>query len=181
MQQALKQEHDKGEGLARDLAAARREIETQAAALKKAADKTAETQQLAEVQQALQQSEARRQALAKELRSQTATPLPKSEPVIDKPVAARQSPTAAPPSPEDRFMARARQLVEQGNISAARSMLERAAETGSAPALFALAETYDPIRLTAWGTFGTQGDVAKARGTLCQGVCWRRSRRQSTD
>ena len=42
-------------------------------------------------------------------------------------------------------------------------MLERAAETGSAPALFALAETYDPVVLSAWETVGTQGDVAKAR------------------
>jgi hypothetical protein len=34
---------------------------------------------------------------------------------------------------------------------------------GSAPALFALAETYDPTTLAAWGTFGTQGDVARAQ------------------
>ena len=131
--------------------------------MKKAADKTAETQQLAEVQQTLQQSEARREAPAKELHSQPATPLPKSEPVIDKPVAARQSPSAAPPLPEERFMARARQLVEQGNISAARSMLERAAEGGDARALFALAETYDANMLSAWGTVGIQGDTAKAK------------------
>jgi len=39
----------------------------------------------------------------------------------------------------------------------------RAAETGSAQALFALAETFDPAVLSAWGTFGTQGDVTKAQ------------------
>jgi TPR repeat protein len=83
--------------------------------------------------------------------------------VIDKPVAARQPPPVAPPSPEERFMARARELVEQGNISAARSMLERAVERGNARALFALAETYDSNMLSAWGTVGMQGDVAKAR------------------
>ena len=62
-----------------------------------------------------------------------------------------------------RLISRASLLLSQGNIGTARIVLERAAETGSAPALFALAETYDPITLTAWGTFGTQGDVAKAR------------------
>ena len=67
MQQALKQERDKGEGLARDLAAARREIEAQTAALKKATDKTAETQQLAEVQQALKQERDKGEGLARDL------------------------------------------------------------------------------------------------------------------
>jgi TPR repeat protein len=61
-----------------------------------------------------------------------------------------------------RLTARARQLLDQGNISAARLLLERAAETGSAPALFALAETYDPAVLSA-RTSGTQGDVVKAQ------------------
>ena len=60
-------------------------------------------------------------------------------------------------------MARGQQLVEQRNILAARQMLERATETGHPEALFALAETYDPNRLAAWRTVGTQGDVARAR------------------
>ena len=50
-----RKERDKAEGLARDLTAARRESEAQAAASKKAADRTAETQQLTEVQRALKQ------------------------------------------------------------------------------------------------------------------------------
>jgi tetratricopeptide (TPR) repeat protein len=62
-----------------------------------------------------------------------------------------------------RLMARASLLLSQGNVGAARIVLERAAETGSTPALFALAETHDPATLAAWGTFGTQGDVTKAR------------------
>jgi TPR repeat protein len=60
-------------------------------------------------------------------------------------------------------MGRARQLIEQRNIIAARSMLERAADSGHPTALFALAETYDPNQLAAWGTVGTQGDPAQAR------------------
>ena len=60
-------------------------------------------------------------------------------------------------------MARASLLVAQGNVGAARNVLERAAQTGSAAAVFALAETHDPIVLSSWGTLGTQGDVAKAK------------------
>jgi hypothetical protein len=59
-------------------------------------------------------------------------------------------------------MARASLLLAQGDIGAARVVLERAADTGNAPALFALAETFDPTVLSAWGTVGTQGDVARA-------------------
>jgi hypothetical protein len=62
-----------------------------------------------------------------------------------------------------RLMARASLLLSQGDIGAARIVLERAADNGSLPALLALAETYDPVVLSAWGTVGTQGDVAKAR------------------
>ena len=60
-------------------------------------------------------------------------------------------------------MARATMLLGQGNIGAARIILQSAADMGSAPALFALAETYDPAVLSAWGTLGTQGDVGRAR------------------
>ncbi|MEA2916986.1 MAG: hypothetical protein QOJ15_9067 [Bradyrhizobium sp.] len=98
------------------------------------------------------------------------TLLPTSETLVmpagDKPATMATRPTA-PDAPGNldaaRLMARASVLLGQGNIGPARTVLERAAETGSAPALFALAETYDPIILSTWGTFGTQGDVAKAQ------------------
>jgi hypothetical protein len=66
-------------------------------------------------------------------------------------------------SEASRLMARAGLLLSQGNVGAARIVLDRVAESGSASALFALAETYDPTMLVAWGTVGTQGDAAKAR------------------
>jgi hypothetical protein len=97
-------------------------------------------------------------------------PLPTSNkpvmPAADKPatVAARPTAPEALGDPElARLISRASLLLSQGNVGTARIVLERAAETGSAPALFALAETYDPTTLAAWGTFGTRGDVAKAR------------------
>jgi TPR repeat protein len=61
------------------------------------------------------------------------------------------------------LMTRASLLLDQGDVAAARVVLDHAAETGDARALFALAETYDPLMLSGWGTLGTRGDVAKAR------------------
>jgi len=103
----------------------------------------------------------------------TDKPAPAPLPASDKPVMpAGEKPatmSARPREPEAsgnpelaRLMVRASLLLSQGNIGAARTVLERAAETGSAPALFALAETYDPVVLSVWGTVGTQGDVVKA-------------------
>jgi hypothetical protein len=261
VKQALQQERDKAEKLGRELAMARRELGSPAAALTKAGD--------AELRQALQQSEwltathqellvqerarnheleqqllarrndqellaqertrnqeleqqleerrddqemltqerARNQELEQQLaarrdaapdrgRSATAnlsdTPAPTQAPETDKSTtapppksdklvmpaghkpattAARPKTPEAPGNPEpSRLMARASVLLAQGNIGAARIVLERAAETGSAPALFALAETYDPATLSAWGTFGTQGDVAKAQELYAQAL-----------
>ena len=62
-----------------------------------------------------------------------------------------------------RLMARASALLSQGNIIAAREVLGRAAETGSARASFSLAETYDPFVLAGWKVYGTRGDPTKAR------------------
>jgi hypothetical protein len=61
------------------------------------------------------------------------------------------------------LMARANTLLAQRDIASARIVLERAVDLGSAKAAFALAETYDPIVLDAWRTFGTLGDVARAK------------------
>ena len=62
-----------------------------------------------------------------------------------------------------KLIARASALLGQGNIGAARIVLQRAGESGNARASFMLAETYDPVILSAWGTYGTRGDAAKAR------------------
>lgn len=88
-----------------------------------------------------------------------------------KAVASLETGPSAPATPpglttgEDmpRLMARASQLLSRGDIGAARVVLERIAETGNVLALFALAETYDPLALATMGTMGTVGDAAKAR------------------
>ena len=89
------------------------------------------------------------------------------KPVKDQAIAAR-SQGDAQVNPNDgvqavKLIARASALLEQGNIGAARIVLERAAELGSAQASFLLAETYDPLILRNFGTYGTQGDPTKAQ------------------
>jgi hypothetical protein len=94
-------------------------------------------------------------------RSATASPL-------DRPA---WMPTHSPANLEAaRLMAQARLLLDQGNIIAARSVLERAAESGSALALFLLAETYDGATLSTWGIFGRLGNVNKARELYAKAV-----------
>jgi len=176
MRQSLQRERDKAEALARELATARREIETHVALSSKAADEAAELKQVAEsttaeLRRSLQQERNRAEALARDLEfaRRTTDPRIALQPAASSPitqVAAIEQHTAAEAqsSPEaERLIARASALLRQGNIGAARIVLERAAETGSAQASFTLAETYDPVVLSTWGTYGTRGDTTKAR------------------
>jgi hypothetical protein len=66
------------------------------------------------------------------------------------------------------LVARAKVLLERGDIGSARIALERAAEAGNPKASFKLAETYDPIILSKWGTYGTRGDATRARRNLAE-------------
>ena len=61
------------------------------------------------------------------------------------------------------LVSRAREKIEQGDIAAARRLLERAAEGDHGEAIFALAETYDPKALARWRVLGTKADPALAR------------------
>lgn len=63
----------------------------------------------------------------------------------------------------DRMTRRAAKLTESGDIAAARALLERPARAGYGPAIYKLAETYDPRMLAQWGARGIKGDLAKAR------------------
>ncbi|WXC78642.1 hypothetical protein WDK88_35530 [Bradyrhizobium septentrionale] len=90
-----------------------------------------------------------------------------ANPIAEQPLAAPAR-AVAQPAPEQAeeaagLVARARSMLRQGDIGAARLVLERAVEMGSAQASFALAETYDPLILAKWGTYGTRGDARRAR------------------
>jgi hypothetical protein len=53
--------------------------------------------------------------------------------------------------------------LADGDISAARLLLRRAADAGSAEAALTLGSTYDPLVIARLGAFGVQADAAKAR------------------
>ncbi|WP_051380614.1 hypothetical protein [Bradyrhizobium sp. WSM1743] len=193
LKRSLQQEHDKAEALAKEFQAAhatRDEYEArarnesgQSEQLKKAAetDSTESRKSLQQEQASMKQvdpaSERRnKHALAAAVVA-NARPMASAsnEPESDraKPLQADQIKSARlggerPDSADEgaaagRLVARARMLLDQGDIGAARIVLERAAERGSAQAVFALAETYDPHVLPKWSTVGTLGDVTKAR------------------
>jgi hypothetical protein len=121
--------------------------------------------QSAELPEANEEAEATPTLEGKQAHSEDA--IPKVEAAEQPVTTTDRQPRVSPKSNGDdavRWIARAKSLVSQGNIRAARDVLERAAETGSAQALFALAETYDPNVLAAWKTRGTVGDATRAHG-----------------
>ncbi|WP_342725199.1 hypothetical protein AAFG07_40865 [Bradyrhizobium sp. B097] len=144
----LQKERGRAEQLERDLASARRDVGTLAAKVPPAASQVATT---GNAGRAIQEEPAGAAVASIENRAVPTRIVGNVE--------------AAPDdnAQEARLMARARLLLEQGDIGAARIVLERVAETGSAQASFALAETYDPLTLSTWGTYGTRGDATKAR------------------
>jgi hypothetical protein len=74
------------------------------------------------------------------------------------------APRAEPPkSKADDLLAQAERRIESGDIPGAREVLASSEGTASGPVIFALAETYDPNMLAAWGTRGVAADVTKAK------------------
>ncbi|KAB2918473.1 MAG: hypothetical protein F9K29_07845 [Hyphomicrobiaceae bacterium] len=63
----------------------------------------------------------------------------------------------------EEFLAQANRRIENGDIMGAREILAGADPNTQGMATFALAETYDPNMLAAWGTRGVAADVARAR------------------
>ena len=187
LRKSLQQERDRASRLEQDLAAARRDVETQTALAAKAGDEAARLKQgiengSAELRQSLQQERDRVARLERDLalaRSKENALAPavaatdqintQSEAEATKPAAAEQAAVAiaraaAQSNPEEiaGLVARANALLGRGDIGSARIVLERAAEAGNAQASFKLAETYDPLILSKWGTYGTRGDATKA-------------------
>ena len=178
---ALDEAQARAAALASELAGTRREIETQAAQSHKAVDEAVWQKQtakgaVADLQQLLQQDGDRIEAMAWDFASvprktdgRVAAGRPADsivhvaqvvKTVVTEPLKAAEVRGSAESA---KLVARARVLLSQGNIGAARIVLERAAESGNAQASFMLAETYDRVILLAWGTYGTRGDAAKAR------------------
>jgi hypothetical protein len=176
----LQRERERAEGLERDLASAHRDNGALAAKIPSAASPPATTgkavreEPLAAPARPIQN----RAVQDKPVQDKPVQDKPvRDKPVQDQDIAAR-SQGAAQVNPKEvkpnevnpnegvqaaKLVARASVLLEQGNIGAARIVLERAAEMGSARASFVLAETYDPLILPNFGTYGTQGDPTRAQ------------------
>jgi hypothetical protein len=161
LRQSLKKEHDRAEALTGELARVREELQTQLALSSKAGGGTMQVKKVAkgataELRQSLKERDtARAPAPGHELTLiQAAEAAATEQPKLAE---AQGDPEVA------RLLARASALLVQGDIGAARIVLEHAVGTGSAKASFMLAETYDPHVLSTWKTFGTRGDVTKAR------------------
>ena len=54
-------------------------------------------------------------------------------------------------------------LLDNGDLAAARLLLRRAAEAGSAEGALMLGTTFDPVELRRLGAIGARPDLAKAR------------------
>jgi len=87
------------------------------------------------------------------------------EPIAALPVAKAPEPATRPePARQvDDRLAEARHRIESGDVTGARDILSAAEGNAPGPISFALAETYDPNMLAAWGTRGAIADVARAK------------------
>jgi hypothetical protein len=87
----------------------------------------------------------------------------------DQPAASALAAKFAEPPPADHHaqpddvITLASRRLESGDVAGAREMLATAEDGSQGRVLFALAETYDPNMLAAWGTRGVAADVARAR------------------
>lgn len=61
-----------------------------------------------------------------------------------------------------KHIAKAQEFLAIGQVSAARLVLQRAAESGNAEAALILGDTYDPVRLFQLGARGLVGDTGRA-------------------
>ena len=174
----LWQERQKTAALTSELATTRRDFETKLASSSAAADEAAQLKKSMEAAELLQAGARKNAApmhgldsLRPAMEAPTApNRIAKGQTVRAKPIVV---PAAAQPAtsgrkvdPEAaRLMARANGLLAQGDISGARTVLERAVERGSAGASFAIAETYDPRVLSRWKTYGTRRGCGGSEGT----------------
>lgn len=91
-----------------------------------------------------------------------ATPPPVVEAPVTTPVPVAR--TVEPPRPKvEDVLAQAERRIGTGDIAGARELLATGEPLGPGLIAFALAETFDPNMLAAWGTRGVVADVNKAK------------------
>lgn len=161
----LQRERERATGLERDFASARHDGGAPVAKTPPAASQPATPSQAAREEPPRAPV---RPSQIQPVQNKTVQDKPVQDKSVQSQTTAARSQSDAPVNPNEgvqaaKLIARASILLEQGNIGAARIVLERAVGMGGAQAIFALAETYDPLILPNLGTYETQGDLAKAR------------------
>jgi hypothetical protein len=81
-----------------------------------------------------------------------------------------RAPEVSQQSRAEEVLAQAARRIESGDIAGARDLLSGGEVQSVGQASFALAETYDPNMLAAWGTRGAVADVAKARALYAKAL-----------
>ena len=150
-------ERKRADLLGRHLTSARTEIEN----LKAELASRASNDHASEHQGMLDPERERAERAEQELAS-ARTEIERVKEVSRDTTADRHATSSVPQSNESRLLARADTLLEAGDITGARLVLEGAVATGNPVATFKLAETYDPRQLARWNVLGVQGDWAKA-------------------
>ncbi len=84
-------------------------------------------------------------------------------PAAEPPPAPRPEQLTQPYEAEAEALLRAQELVERGDVTAARLLYEDLAIHGSASGALALARTYDPDFLQSLGVIGMEADLNQAR------------------
>ena len=79
-------------------------------------------------------------------------------------------PKVQPTAEELALLGKCEQMIARGDITGARHELAKAASAGSAHARFALAETFDPNVLAAWGLRERVADVSMANALYSQAL-----------
>ena len=82
---------------------------------------------------------------------------------VPAPGAADANGTGGDPAAAKDLLVQGSRLIERGEIVAARSVYQRAADMGSGEAALALGSTYDPNRLWSLGVLGMVGSKERAR------------------
>lgn len=164
--QHLEQEHDRVEWLVQGFDAARREVESQAALVAAANEELSQRSRAAEasaadLRQSIQKERERAETLAQDL-SLTRSAIYAYEAQTARVAKASADPSLLKASRESGAAELQKSLQQErdriGQLEPTLAIARRDIDAQTA-----LAETYDPLILPNLGTYGTQGDLAKAR------------------
>lgn len=94
---------------------------------------------------------------------------PAADPAAVTTASMTKMPSVDPAQHLEQVLVQARQRIDNGDVGAARELLA-GEDAGAAPVIFALAETYDPNMLAAWGSRGVSADVQRARALYAKAL-----------